>query len=72
MIVIETFKDFVIHGADYANQMAYHKWRKGQSLFNLLVRIRPDLAEMIRGSDYDPFNRDERLPDFYDFLIRHW
>ena len=72
IIVIETFDQFVTHGATYAHMMKAHGHRSGQALFNLLARIRPDISEMLRGSDMDPFHRDERLPDFYDFVARHW
>ena len=68
MILIDTFNDFIVHGSQY--RPAGH--RAGQAQFNLLVKVRPDLAEMVRGSDFDPFHRDERLPEFYGFLARHW
>lgn len=29
--------------------------RAGQAMFNVLERMRPDLAEKVRGTDFDPF-----------------
>ncbi len=34
-----------------------YKWRYGQALFNGLLDLRPDLAEEIRGTPLDPFNK---------------
>lgn len=39
-------------------------WRMGQTYFNVLMDAAPDLAEEIRGTDLDPFHRDEVLPSF--------
>jgi len=72
MTIIETFADFVVAADTYTYSDMPQEWRKGQGVFNLLCKIRPDLAEMIRGSDFDPFYRDERLPAFYSYLCRHW
>ena len=38
--------------------------RKGQAAFNALHTLDPDLANMVRGTRFDPFYRDERVPDF--------
>lgn len=46
-------------------------WRQGQAAFNALYKIRPDLADSIRGHfQLDPFHRDERLPAFFDWLSK--
>jgi hypothetical protein len=34
------------------------KWRLGQAAFNLLQERRPDLAELVRATDCDPFYLD--------------
>lgn len=39
-------------------------YRKGQALFNALFVAAPILADMIRGTDTDPFYRDDRIPAF--------
>lgn len=43
----------------------YYKWRYGQALFNALLDVRPDLAEEIRGTPLDPFNKKAKkdVPD---------
>jgi hypothetical protein len=50
--------------------------RYGQAMFNHLVDIRPDLAAMIRGTDYDPFYvqdlKEERWRMFTRFLEKEW
>jgi hypothetical protein len=46
--------------------------RDGQTAFNVLHRMNPDLADLIRGSNRDPFYDDSRLQDFFDFVGRHW
>lgn len=38
--------------------------RKGQAAFNLLHEIRPELANMIRGTDADPFYTHENWKAF--------
>lgn len=35
-------------------------WRYGQSLFNALQMMDPPLAEKVRGTDADPFYRDDQ------------
>lgn len=72
MTIIDTFSDFVTAAAIYTNGGMPANWRIGQGAFNLLVRVRPDIAEMLRGSDFDPFHNDNRLPLFYDFVMRNW
>lgn len=37
-------------------------WRIGQAHFNVLSDMRPDLAELVRGSALDPFHNDGRVP----------
>jgi len=41
------------------------KLRKGQIAFNELYEKHPDVANKIRGTIFDPFYIDSRLPDFY-------
>ena len=38
--------------------------RKGQAAFNKLYAENPKIADMIRGSQFDPFYRDQRLEAF--------
>lgn len=72
MTIVDTFADFVVAVESYVYGDMPDSWRSGQGAFNLLVKIRPDLSEMIRGSEFDPFHSDARLVDFYGYLARHW
>lgn len=47
-------------------------WRLGQTFFNVLVEVRPDLSEQIRSSKLDPFYRDERVQEFLEFVRANW
>ena len=68
----DDFDDFV---AMVAEVTAYFKpqWRDGQSAFNTLAYVRPDLTSVVRGSiHYDPFHRDDLLPAFYEYVETNW
>lgn len=43
-------------------------WRKGQTLFNVLYEMYPDLANEIRGTPLDPFYEDRKIKDFMNFI----
>lgn len=45
----------------------YAGWRLGQTYFNILHRLRPDLADEIRGTSLDPYHFDSRIG-----LFRIW
>lgn len=51
-------------------------WRTGQSMFNALYHIRPDLADRLRGGELDPFYRDhndgEAISNTLSWLEQHW
>lgn len=47
-------------------------WRMGQTAFNVLVNVRPDLSEQVRGTDLDPFYKDDRLLAFYQWVEENW
>lgn len=46
--------------------------RYGQHAFNMLTSANPRVAEIIRGSLSDPFNRDARLPAFWEVVEKNW
>lgn len=50
--------------------------RYGQSMFNHLWEVRPDLSEQIRGTDKDPFYvlrlHDPRWDAFVEFIEKNW
>lgn len=47
-------------------------WRVGQTWFNVLDQQRPDLADKIRGTDLDPFHRDDRVGNFIAWVEENW
>jgi hypothetical protein len=42
--------------------------RHGQTLFNALYGLRPDLADSVRGSGLDPFYQDAKVEGFLAWL----
>lgn len=44
--------------------------RQGQAAFNVLMMVRPDLSEQIRGTRLDPFYK--MSTDFMDFITENW
>lgn len=56
----------VLAVSERADQMQRENpdWRVGQAWFNALHEIDPGLANQIRGSQDDPFYRDDRVTAF--------
>lgn len=50
------------------------EWRYGQVLFNALLAVRPELAELVRGSNLDPFYKEiaEIKPEFWTLIAKRW
>lgn len=46
----------------------YPEWRIGQSFFNSLYIMYPEIADEIRGTKYDPFHRTEVMADCIEFI----
>ena len=44
--------------------LLYPKLRKGQAYFNYLYQLHPDVADEIRGTEFDPFYNDSRIEKF--------
>lgn len=59
---------------DYVDYLSERNpaWRSGQTHFNALRRMRPDLANEVLGTAIDPFHLDERLPDFVAYVQENW
>lgn len=51
---------------------AIPEWRTGQTAFNVLYDIRPELADAVRATELDPFYQDELLPAFYARIEEDW
>ncbi len=45
--------------------------RLGQWAFNLLCKSHPDEANQIRGGEFDPFHRDDKIPCFLSKLLEN-
>ena len=44
--------------------LLFPAWRKGQAYFNYLYQLHPDVANEIRGTEYDPFYLNSRIDKF--------
>ena len=44
--------------------LLFPSWRKGQAYFNYLYQLHPDVADEIRGTEYDPFYLNSRIEKF--------
>lgn len=55
-----------------ANLEQHPEWRRGQSLFNALSAVRPELAEKLWAQGPDPFYLDDRLDEALLWIDQHW
>jgi len=66
--------------ADFAIQYEAHMrvtppnklLRLGQFYFTMLLAIRPDVADSIAGSEFDPFYHDELSSELHDKVELLW
>jgi len=65
-----SYKEYIV--AVLAARKAYPSWRQGQTYFNVLHTYRPDLADWIQSTPYDPFYDDQRLDTFLQFIHDNW
>jgi len=65
-------QDTIIHitTLEQKYQALYPMWRRGQTLFNSLYALYPEIADGLRGTNVDPFHRDERYGDCWDHIIK--
>jgi hypothetical protein len=58
------------HVALMANQYQKEnpKLRKGQTLFIVLENLDSEIADMIRGTDADPFYNDKNIRKFWETI----
>lgn len=68
-----TYDEFLARvGTAFVNNPS---WRYGQTVFNVLHFHRPDIANNIRGSAFDPFymdGTDPRLNRTLDYIKVSW
>lgn len=66
-----TYEQF-LEKVDYVLKSVPEKWRYGQAYFNVLSSVRKDIAESIRGSLLDPFNKDQVSKETESFVKSLW
>lgn len=59
--------EFFIFAGEYAKNNPGQ--REGQALFNALHYFSPVAADMIHGTELDPFYNDSRVPDCIDAIL---
>jgi len=67
-----TYADYLIAVEDVYNAPGDTRWRLGQTYFNVLDGLRPDLANAVRSTPADPFYDDARIDDFLVFVQVNW
>ena len=45
-----------------------HQWRWGQSIFNALAALHPEVAETVRDTKVDPFHIDKNVDVCLKFI----
>lgn len=65
------YEEFLERVEKYHNQFK-QDWRIGQTYFNVLSSVRSDIAESIRGTIYDPFNKDVISPEIERYIKSLW
>ena len=57
---------------EYTNKtlVSYPTWRRGQTLFNVVADLHPNVAEQIRATTYDCFYDDGKIDIFKTEVIR--
>lgn len=69
---MSTFENFINKHYALAHTVVPHEQRSGQALFNHLVNVRPDIAEVLRASPVDPFYDDDLVPPFLVATAELW
>jgi hypothetical protein len=64
-----TFSEYIIAVVDWHKE---NDWRIGQSYFNALTVLRPDISEKIRGTENDAFHDNNLLPAMMREVYRLW
>lgn len=65
-----TFADFLALATRTFDEKA--DLRYGQHWFNTLYEVRPDIANKVRGSIFDPFHRDIVSDQAIMFVVDNW
>lgn len=68
--VEEQFADYLARVSTAKN--LYPSWRMGQTYFNVLHDLRPDIANKLRATVADPFYNDELIGAFLSVVYAEW
>lgn len=60
-----------LFGIMYRYFVHHPEQRRGQAYFNGLYNTRPDLADQIRGTEFDPFSDDNKVTEFLRWVYQH-
>ncbi len=63
------FSEYIVISAEMFRE---NEWRLGQTHFNVLAKIRPDISERIRGTDIDAFYDNNKLPAMLAEVYKRW
>jgi len=47
-------------------------WNYGTAYFNILTSVKPQLADLIRKTIYDPYNKDTVNDETHNFVKSKW
>lgn len=65
-ISLEQFNELDVKSAKIRDNPKNNYLRTGQILFNVLYDIAPEVANEIRGTEFDPYYLDSRIRAFLD------
>ena len=64
-----SFHEYIIVAAELFRE---NDFRMGQTYFNVLLEMRPDIANHIRGTDKDAFYDNDKLPTMLAEVYKRW
>jgi hypothetical protein len=67
---VRVFAAYLVESYNYMNR--YRGLRGGQSFYNVLSYHRPDLAQKIAGTEFDPYYDDKNIPAFLEYVGSNW
>lgn len=70
-----TFPQFLENVIDHWKEGIFYKYRFGQSFYNNLAEVRPELATYLKTINLDPFfwgDGDSRIPQVIAKIAERW
>jgi hypothetical protein len=65
-----SYEEFLAFVEKY--EKAVVQWSFGQAYFNILTSVRPQLAELIRGTIHDPYHKDVVSDQTHEYVKSKW